>query len=172
MIDDIAGPEQARRFTRIALNAWKGAVGRFDDVVAAITDEELEHALISGNSRLLYLIGHLTALHDRLLSQLGLGDRRHSELDADFAGELDVRRPSLHSATRIRALWNEVNHALLSGMERLTPEEWLEAPKTVADEASRLRTLIRWTDHVKRHASQIEVAGLRLAQARSSPQYA
>src|ERR1700750_510406 len=42
MTDEIAGPEQARLFTRIALNTWKATVGRFDDIVAACSDEELE----------------------------------------------------------------------------------------------------------------------------------
>src|ERR1700749_1534704 len=62
MTDEIAGPEQARLFTRIALNTWKATVGRFDDIVAACSDEELEREVIPGKSRLFYLIDNITAV--------------------------------------------------------------------------------------------------------------
>lgn len=156
MTDDIAGPDQARLFTRIALNTWKATVGRFDDIVAASSDEELEREVTPGKSRLFYLIGHLTALHDRLLPVLGLGDRRHAELDEEFGEERDAHRATALSPRRVRQLWNEVNASLLASMERLTPEEWLEKP-AVAVESNRLSVLLDWTDHVSLHSTQIDV---------------
>lgn len=156
MTDEIAGPEQARLFTRIALNTWKATVGRFDDIVAASSDEELEREVTPGKSRLFYLIGHLTALHDRLLPVLGLGERRHAELDAEFGEERDEHRTSAVSPRRVRQLWSEVNATVLAGMERLTPEQWLEQPPA-AVEPSRLSVLLNWTDHVSLHSTQIRL---------------
>lgn len=156
MTDEIAGPEQARLFTRIALNTWKATVGRFDDIVAASSDEELEREVTAGKSRLFYLIGHLTALHDRLLPVLGLGERRHMELDAEFGEERDPHRASGVSARRLRQLWTEVNAAVLAGMERLTPEQWLEKPPAAAA-PNRLSVLLNWTDHVSLHSTQIRL---------------
>lgn len=156
MIDEITGPDQARIFTRIAVNTWKATVGRFDDIVAACSDEELEREVTSGKSRLFYLIGHLTALHDRLLPMLGLGERRHAELDAEFSDERDAHRASGFSPRRVRQAWNDVNAALLAGMERLTPEQWLEKPAAV-DRANRLSVLLDWTDHVSLHSTQVRL---------------
>jgi hypothetical protein len=156
MIDEIAGPEQARLFTRIALKTWKATVGRFDDIVAASSDEDLDRVVMPGRSRLSYLIGHMTALHDRLLPLLGLGDRQHAELDAEFSDERDAHRTIAMSASGLREAWNDVNAALLAGMERLTPEEWLERPSTVAD-TNRLGVLLNWTNHVSLHSEQIRL---------------
>ena len=156
MMDEIAGPEQARLFSRIALRTWKATVGRFDDIVAALPDEELEREVTPGKSRLFYLVGHLTALNDRLLPVLGLGERRHEELDAEFGEERDDHRASALSPRRVRQLWNEVNAALVAGMERLTPEQWLEAPVSVTA-PSRLSVLLAWTAHVSLHATQMRI---------------
>jgi hypothetical protein len=156
MTDDIAGPEQARRFTRIALKTWKATVGRFDDIVAASSDEELDRVEMPGTSRLSYLIGHLTALHDRLLPLLGLGDRQHAELDAEFSDERDAHRAIVVPASRLRAAWNDVNAALLAGMEGLTPEEWLERPSPLTD-TNRLGVLLNWTNHVSLHSDRIRL---------------
>lgn len=156
MTDEIAGLEQARLFTRIALNTWKATVGRFDDIVAASSDEELEREVTPGKSRLFYLVGHLTALHDRLLPVLGLGERRHAELDDEFGAERDEHRTSAVSPMRVRQLWSEVNATVLAGMERLTPEQWLEKPPA-AVEPSRLSVLLNWTDHVSLHSTQIRL---------------
>ena len=156
MADEIAGPEQARLFSRIALRTWKATVGRFDDIVSALSDEELEREVAPGKSRLFYLVGHLTALHDRLLPALGLGERRYADLDAEFGDERDDHHASALSPRRLRQLWNEVNAALVAGMERLTPEQWLEAPASVAA-PSRLSALLAWTAHVSLHATQMRI---------------
>lgn len=153
MTDEINGPEQARLFTRIALRTWKATVGRFDDIVVATSDEELERE-VAGKSRLFYLIGHLTALHDRLFTVLGLGERNHAELDAEFGEERDAHRASRLSPRTLRETWNDVNAALVAGMERLTPEQWLEKAATMS-EASRLSVLLDWTDHLSLHSTQI-----------------
>jgi len=153
MTDEITGPEQARLFTRIALRTWKATVGRFDDIVVASSDEELARE-VAGKSRLFYLIGHLTALHDRLFTVLGLGERNHAELDAEFGDERDAHRESELSPRGLRQAWNDVNATLLAGMERLTPEQWLEKP---ANDASRLSMLLDWTDHLSLHSTQIRL---------------
>ncbi|HEY4304914.1 MAG TPA: DinB family protein [Gemmatimonadaceae bacterium] len=156
MTDEIAGPDQARLFTRIALNTWKATVGRFDDIVVGCSDEELEREVTAGRSRLFYLIGHITALHDRLLPVLGLGERKHAELDAEFGDERDAHRSSALAPGRLRQLWSEVNAALLFGMEKLTPEQWLEKASSAAEQ-SRLSVLLAWTDHVSLHSTQLRI---------------
>jgi len=138
------------------LRTWKATVGRFDDIVAALSDEELEREVTAGKNRLFYLVGHLTALHDRLFTVLGLGERKHAELDDEFGDERDAHRVSALSPRRLRQAWNDVNAALLAGMERLTPEQWLETSATIA-EASRLSVLLDWTDHLSLHSTQVRV---------------
>jgi len=156
MTDEITGPDQARLFTRIALRTWKATVGRFDDIVVAASDADLERDVTAGTSRLSYLIGHLTALHDRLFTVLGLGERKHADLDVAFGAERDPRQAIPLSPGRLRQAWNDVNATLVAGMERLTPEQWLEKTAGMND-ASRLSVLLDWTDHLSLHSTQIRL---------------
>ena len=61
--------------------AWKQWVGQIDKTIGALGDEELQREVAPGRNRVYYLLGHLTAVHDRLFATLRLGERLHSELD-------------------------------------------------------------------------------------------
>lgn len=45
-----------------ALNSWKLNIGRFDQNLAALTDEQLQKQVAPDKNRLFYLVGHLTAM--------------------------------------------------------------------------------------------------------------
>lgn len=74
---------------RNALGSWKQVVGQVDKVIGAFGDEELQREVAPGRNRLYYLLGHLTAVHDRMISTLRLGARLHPELDEQFIVKAD-----------------------------------------------------------------------------------
>jgi hypothetical protein len=39
------------------LNSWKLVIGRFDKILAALTDEQLQQQIAPGRNRAFYLIG-------------------------------------------------------------------------------------------------------------------
>src|SRR6201999_96761 len=53
-----------------ALKSWNQVLGRFNKEIAALTDEQFQKRVAPGKNRLFYLLGHLTAVHDRLLPML------------------------------------------------------------------------------------------------------
>ena len=63
------------------LNSWKVVISRFDKTLEDLTDEQLQQQVAPGKNRVFYLLGHLTAMHDRMFPLLGLGERLHPELD-------------------------------------------------------------------------------------------
>ena len=67
-----------------ALSAWKTNIERADKLFSSLTPEQLEKEIAPGKNRLIYLWGHLTAVHDLMLPLLGLGPRLHAELDEPF----------------------------------------------------------------------------------------
>ena len=71
-------------YTNTALHAWKLIIARLDQMFSSMNDDELRREVAPGRNRIFYLMGHLTAVHDRLLPLLGLGGRLHPELDDDF----------------------------------------------------------------------------------------
>ena len=71
-------------FARTALASWKQNLDRLDGVFAAASDDQLQQEVAPGKNRLFYLLGHLVAVHDRMLPLLRLGARLHPELDEPF----------------------------------------------------------------------------------------
>ena len=71
------------------VHSWKQNVERADKVFSGLTDHQLQTEVAPGRNRLVYLWGHLTAVHDAMLPLLGLGDRLHPELAGAFLTAAD-----------------------------------------------------------------------------------
>ena len=151
---------------RNAVSSWKQWVAQIDKTIGGFGDEELQREVAPGRNRLYYLLGHLTAVHDRLFSTLRLGKRLHPELDEEFIvkadkTDLDDELP----AGELRAAWREVNEKLTAAMEKLSAEEWLERHDSVSPEdfakepqRNRLAVLLSRTTHAAMHEGQMRLA--------------
>ena len=84
-----------------ALHAWTMQIARAEKVFLGRTDVELRQEVAPGKNRLVYLWGHLIAVHDAMLPLLGIGDRLHPELDAPFLEEADGTTGDLPSAAQL-----------------------------------------------------------------------
>ena len=62
----------------LTLGVWKSHIGRVIKIFSDISDEELKQEICPGRNRLIYLLGHLTAVNDALSPLFGLGDQLHS----------------------------------------------------------------------------------------------
>jgi hypothetical protein len=148
-------------FVHTALNSWKLVVGRFDAAIAPLTEEQLQKQVAPGKNRLFYLLGHLTAVHDRLFALLGLGDRLHPELDEVYISSPDRALPDPVSAADLKQAWSEVNSRLTAAFEKLTPAQWLQKHTAVSEEdfakdptRNRLAVLMSRTGHAAFHTGQ------------------
>lgn len=147
--------------TAAAVNSWKLVIGRFDGAVASLSDEKLQQQVAPGRNRLLYLVGHLTAVHDRMFVLLGIGERMHPELDEIYIANPDQTLPDSISPSALRQAWTEVNSKLTGIFEKLTPEQWLEKHTAVSEEEfakdptrNRLAVLLSRTSHAAFHTGQ------------------
>jgi hypothetical protein len=145
-----------------ALNSWKLVIGSASEAIASLSDEELQRQVAPGKNRLLYLVGHLTVVHDRMFPLLGLGPRLHPELDEAYLKNPDGALPDPVSPPDLRKAWNEVNGKLTAAFEGLTPAEWLQKHSAVSEEdfaknplRNRLAVLMSRTNHVSFHAGQV-----------------
>jgi DinB superfamily len=150
----------------VVLSQWKQVLGQVDKTLSPFGDEELQREVAPGRNRLYYLLGHLTAVHDRLFTLLRVGERLHSELDEAFIvkadkTDLDDEVP----AGELRAAWREVNEKLTAAMEKLSPAEWLERHGSVSPEdfakepqRNRLAVLLSRTSHAAMHEGQMRLA--------------
>ncbi|HEX4960816.1 MAG TPA: DinB family protein [Thermoanaerobaculia bacterium] len=151
-------------FAKTTINSWKLGIDRLDQMFSSLSDEDLQTEVAPGRNRVFYLLGHLTAVHDRLFPLLGLGERLHPELD-DFISEPDKKSADRVSADELRRAWSEVNQQLMAAFVALPPEEWLTKHEAVSEEdfakeplRNRLAVLQSRTLHAGFHAGQITLA--------------
>ena len=152
-------------FARTAVHSWTLSLGRLDQMFAAFSDDDLQQEIAPGKNRIFYLLGHLAAVHDRMLPLLGFGARLHEDMDQDFLTNPDRTAPDRVSAAALREAWAKVNATLTSAIEALPAEEWLTKHEAVSAEdfakeplRNRLSVLLSRTAHVQFHTGQIRLA--------------
>jgi hypothetical protein len=151
-------------YSAVAVSSWKQIIERLDKMFASVPDEGLNQPVAPGRNRLYYLLGHLTAVHDRMFPLLGLGDRLHPELDQPFLENPDKASDNKISAANLRSAWKEVNSKLTAAFESLKPAQWLERHTSVSEQdfakeplRNRLAVLQSRTNHASFHAGQIRL---------------
>src|SRR5580700_10198939 len=111
---------------QVAINSWRLVVERANKILSSLTEDEFFTEVAPGRNRLIYLLGHLTAIHDAMFPILGLGERLHPELDAIFVSSPDKVGVEVPPVGELRKYWDEVNAKLLSQFATLSENEWLQ----------------------------------------------
>src|SRR3954470_9390984 len=107
----------AELFAATAVASWTQNLERLDKIFAGVSDDDLQTEVAPGKNRLFYLLGHLAAVHDRMLPLLRLGARLHPELDEPFLTQADRTAPDTVTPAALRAAWTAVNTALTSAVD-------------------------------------------------------
>jgi hypothetical protein len=146
---------------RSAMRAWDAQIGRAARLFASLNDEESLREIAPGRNRLVYIWGHLTASNDDMFPLLGLGSRRHPELDPLFIEQPDRAVALLPSAAELRQCWDDVHSHLEQAFVSLSPADWVQRhtrvdPSGFAENPLRNRfsVLIHRTEHVAYHLGQ------------------
>src|SRR6478736_9243260 len=96
-------------FIKMALDAWHTYISRTGELFSQFSDEQLMKEIAPGKNRGIYLLGHLAAIHDRMLLLLDLGDPLYPELWDPFVESPDKAIADLPSTQKLRAWWKEIN---------------------------------------------------------------
>ena len=146
----------------VAIASWKNTVGRADKVFSTLTEGQFLQEVAPGRNRIIYLLGHLTAVHDGLHTILGLGERLYPDFEAIFISKPDKAIKTLPSIPQLKKSWTDVNSSLLERFARLSPENWLQRHMAMSDEdyakdptRNRLSVLLSRTNHLSYHLGQI-----------------
>jgi DinB superfamily len=148
-----------------ALSVWKANIERADKLFSNLSAEQLQKEIAPGKNRLIYLWGHLTAVHDGMLPLLGFGPRLHAELDAPFISKPDKSVADLPSTEEVKKSWHEVNEKLREGFAKLSAADWLQKHGAVSEEdfakeplRNRFAILLSRTNHLAYHLGQATLA--------------
>ncbi|MGZ4033721.1 MAG: DinB family protein [Bacteroidia bacterium] len=147
---------------KIALDSWTNQIGRATKLIEGLTDERLAGEIAPGRNSGIYLLGHLTAVHDAMIPLLGLGEKLFPELEEVFLKNPDKSALKKPSAAQLRKYWNEVNALLSSKFENFTIEEWFGKHTSVSEEdfkkepnRNRLNVVLGRISHLTYHTGQL-----------------
>jgi hypothetical protein len=159
-------PEQA--FVDAALRSWRSNMDRAGKFFSSLTSDELELEVAPARNRLVYLWGHLTTVNDRILPLFGLGQRRYPELDEVFVSSADHAALQIPSRSELNRMWTELDFALWTEFQKLSPSEWLQRHEGVSPEdflrephRNRYASLLGRTAHLAYHYGQAILAKRR-----------
>jgi hypothetical protein len=77
---------------KLALEAWQLQINRATKLFESLTDAQLQKQVAPNRNSGVYLLGHLTAIHDAMFSLLGIGERLYPQLDTIFEKIQTVRK--------------------------------------------------------------------------------
>jgi hypothetical protein len=147
---------------KMILDSWNQQISKTGDLINNLSDEQLMQEVAPGRNRGIYLLGHLVAVHDRMLPLLNLSEQLYPELNEAFLEKPDRAITALPAAAALRAHWKTVHAALAIHFESMRPEEWLLKHSAVSKEAfekephrNRLNVILNRTNHLSYHYGQL-----------------
>ena len=118
------------------LALWKSTVDRATKLFDDLSEEDAAEPVAPGRNRVVYLLGHLTAVHDRMIPLLGLGKRIHPEMDASFVSNPDRAGGNLPPLADLKNRWEAVNgHLLVLMQQDVSPSWWAQRHTSVSEAA-------------------------------------
>ena len=147
---------------KIVLDAWNGQLARTNELINTLTPEQLQQQVAPGRNSGVYLLGHLTAVHDALFPLLGFGQKLYPEMENIFIKNPDASGLPKPSVDELTLAWKAVHQKLSDDMAALTPLEWTQKHTSVSEEdfkkephRNRLNVLISRTNHLSYHRGQL-----------------
>ncbi|MEP6583941.1 MAG: DinB family protein [Ginsengibacter sp.] len=147
---------------KIILDAWNNQVSRADKFFDIFSDEQLQQEMAPGRNTGLYMLGHLTAVHDALFPLLDLGEKMYPALEEVFLKNPDKSGIDKPTVKDVRSYWSEVKNKLDQRISQVTNEEWFYKHTSISDEdfekephRNKLNVLMTRTTHLAYHLGQL-----------------
>ena len=147
---------------KMAHDAWNGQATRADKLISSLSDEQLGQEVAPGRNSGIYILGHLTAVHDAMFPLLGVGEKLHPELEHIFIKNPDKSGIQKPATKDLRNYWSEVNNKLSQHFNQFTLDEWFQKHNSVTAEdfekephRNKLNVLLNRTNHLAYHLGQL-----------------
>src|SRR5215210_4644038 len=149
-------------FIKMVVDAWHKHIKMTDELFNSLSDEQLMKEIAPGRNRGIYLLGHLAAVHDRILPLLELGNPLYLELWDPFVERPDKEVTELPTTQTLRKYWKEINTNLAGNISGLSPETWFQKHTSVSAEdfakepqRNKLNIIVNRTNHLANHLGQL-----------------
>ncbi|AWI27040.1 DinB family protein [Flavobacterium pallidum] len=146
---------------KMTFDRWNALLKQFNTALESLTDEQLQHEISPGRNRGIYLLGHLTAVHDSMVTLLDLGERLYPEMQEIFINKPDKSVPEIPSAADLRQKWQHVGNVLDEAFANMQPSDWFQKHTAVTAEdfagepyRNKLNIIVTRASHLAYHLGQ------------------
>src|SRR5215204_3842552 len=154
--------EQQEVFVQMALKAWNTQVYQANKFFDALPDDSVLREVAPGKNRIIYLLGHLIAVNDTMISLFGLGERLYAHLDEAFVKNPDRSGLEIPEISTLKADWKRSNEMLVDYFNRIPAADWFKKHTAMTDEdlvreptRNKLSVLLNRTNHLSYHLGQL-----------------
>jgi hypothetical protein len=163
-MNDVALTTQPTKelFIKMVVDAWTASTNQVTKLFNELSDEQIKAETAPGRNSGIYLLGHLTAVTDRMLPLLGLGERSYPQLDKPFLVTPDKSGQEMPSVQELKQYWTAINAKLSAAIATLAPDEWFAKHTSVSAEdfakephRNKLNLIINRTNHQNTHYGQL-----------------
>jgi hypothetical protein len=149
---------------KMVLDRWYALLKNFDEILDTMTDEQLEKEIAPGRNRGIYVLGHLTAVHDDMMPLMDLGNKLYPELNEPFIKSPDKSGVKTPSAKELREAWSKMNATLARKFDSLQAHEWFQKHTSVSAEdfekephRNKLNIVLTRASHLAYHVGQFRL---------------
>ena len=147
---------------KMVISAWETYNSRMNKLVETLSEEQFLSETSPGRNRGIYLLGHLTAVADRMLPLLGFGEILYPQLEPIFLSSPDRTHSDMPSVNELKKYWKEVNAKLANSINQMQPAEWFTKHNAISEEdfakepfRNKLNIIINRTNHLSYHLGQL-----------------
>lgn len=147
---------------KMVLDAWYSKIKEADTLFDKLSDEQLQNEVAPQRNRGIYLLGHLTAVHDMMLPLLNLGDQLYPELADIFITSPDKSKTQITPVKDLRQYWKNINSTLANHFNNLQTDAWFQKHNSVSavdfikePHRNKLNIIINRTNHLSYHTGQL-----------------
>jgi hypothetical protein len=151
-------------FIKMTLDGWKLYIKRADEFFKKSSEEQLSKEIAPGRNTGIYLLGHLTCVHDKILPILGLEDMLYPQLEKPFLSSPDKSGQEFPPLKELLHCWNAVNLKLEEGFHAMPEESWFQRHNSVSVEdfakephRNKLNLVLNRTNHLAYHLGQLRL---------------
>jgi hypothetical protein len=149
-------------FIKMVVSYWQVVNNRTTDLFGKLSDDELSAETAPGRNTGIYLLGHLTAVHDAMFPILGFGEPLFPELYKVFVESPDKSGLEKPPLPYLRECWSKVTSALQQRIDATSSDDWFTRHNAVSAEdfekeptRNKLNIIINRTNHLSTHLGQL-----------------
>lgn len=147
---------------KMIITAWNVQNNSLNKLLASLTDEQLSKEIAPGRNTGTYLLGHIVATHDGMLSILGFGQKLFPELENIFLKNPDKSGLEKPSVAKLKECLVQVNEELNRHIQSTADMDWFERHMAVSEQdfikephRNKLNIFLNRTSHLTYHLGQM-----------------